>query len=672
MALTSAFFDAELVGGEYDRVYSAELFAEYFASFIANGVFSDPATNLQVVANIPSDMTVLVKSGLGWINGYYCNNDGNYPLTISPANGTLPRVDAVVLRWSRSNRSISLEVKTGVATSSPSAPSLERSADNYELMLASIQVVAGATSIAQANITDKRPDSAVCGWVKGVVDQIDTTDLFAQYDDAFQTWFNDIKDQLSGNVATNLQNQINNLKDGKADTSVTDSLQNQVASLKANKVNVSDKANTSQAQAGTDDTKWMTPKTTNVLVSSLINKVGDTLSTLRTDLGDKWLLCNGEDLDTNTYPELAKKITALNFSNFITEGYATGEIYSEAEDGGVYVQAGQITPTYGGAYKALLWYSTDPRGRTNGWKNCTLSEFFDGILTKVRVHNGTWVAVGYQRDNLYPYILTTTNPKGTWTVKQLLKTPCMLSGLVYAFNKWVAVGSVGSGQPKVFTATDPSGSWSEGVLSTTTNLNITDIVFNGTLLCAVGYDNSDVPYLVKNTSLSGAWKTTRMTISNPPTSSPKIHPNSIAFSNGNWVVGCAVDEVNSYEWMARILVSSDLVTWTYKRIKSSDLTYVHAKYGAFVNFYNNKWYVASSMERDQSYLCWTDNLGDSWSVKKLSPSSDCCVKGADVANGYLFILGREYRSEKVGYFVANKVLPGISLNGVYTYIKAKE
>ena len=253
MALTSAFFDAELVGGEYDRVYSAERFAEYFASFIANGVFPNPATNLQVVANAPSDMTVRVKSGLGWINGYYCNNDEDYLLTISPANGTLPRIDAVVLRWSRSNRSISLEVKTGVATSSPSAPPLERSADNYELMLASIRVVAGTTSIAQASITDKRPDSTVCGWVKGVVDQIDTTGLFAQYNDAFQTWFANLQSQLSGDVAANLQSQITSLKD--------------------NKVNVSDKASTAQAQAGTDDTKWMTPAKVKSWWDNLYNKL---------------------------------------------------------------------------------------------------------------------------------------------------------------------------------------------------------------------------------------------------------------------------------------------------------------------------------------------------------------------------------------------------------------
>lgn len=253
MALTSAFFDAELVGGEYDRVYSAERFAEYFASFIANGVFPNPATNLQVVANAPSDMTVRVKSGLGWINGYYCNNDEDYLLTISPANGTLPRIDAVVLRWSRSNRSISLEVKTGVATSSPSAPPLERSADNYELMLASIRVVAGTTSIAQASITDKRPDSTVCGWVKGVVDQIDTTDLFAQYNDAFQTWFANIQSQLSGDVAANLQGQI--------------------TALGNSKVNVSDKASTAQAQAGTDDTKWMTPAKVKSWWDNLYNKL---------------------------------------------------------------------------------------------------------------------------------------------------------------------------------------------------------------------------------------------------------------------------------------------------------------------------------------------------------------------------------------------------------------
>lgn len=35
-------------------------------------------------------------------------------------------------------------------------------------------------------------------------------------------------------------------------------------------------------------------------------QVGDILSTLRTDLGNKWLLCNGEAFDSTEYPELAQ------------------------------------------------------------------------------------------------------------------------------------------------------------------------------------------------------------------------------------------------------------------------------------------------------------------------------------------------------------------------------
>lgn len=217
MAFTSAFFDAKLVGGEYDRVYSAEKFAEYFASFIANGVFPDPSTNLQVVANTVNDMNVLVSPGMGWINGYYCKNDDSYPLAVQTASGTLNRIDAVVIGWSRINREIITYIKTGTAASLPTAPSLTRNSDLYELMLATITVNAGVTKVTQSMITDKRADTSVCGWVAGVVQQIDTTNLFAQYDDAFKAWFTDLQAQLGENVAVSLQNQVNQLKSTKAD-----------------------------------------------------------------------------------------------------------------------------------------------------------------------------------------------------------------------------------------------------------------------------------------------------------------------------------------------------------------------------------------------------------------------------------------------------------------------
>ena len=47
MAEQSGFFNAHLIDGEYDRVYLAEHFAKYFASFIGNGIFGGKSNELQ-------------------------------------------------------------------------------------------------------------------------------------------------------------------------------------------------------------------------------------------------------------------------------------------------------------------------------------------------------------------------------------------------------------------------------------------------------------------------------------------------------------------------------------------------------------------------------------------------------------------------------------------------
>ena len=257
MALSYGFFNAELTqSGQYDRVYAAEQFAEYFHLIVSNGVFPDPATQLQVVASNTPDMNVNVSDGYGWINGYFAKNEGLYPLAIQAASGTLNRVDAVVLRWVNASRSMELAVKTGTAASSPVTPSLQRDTDVYEIMLATVTVAAGATSIPQSAITDKRADTSVCGWMTGAVQNIDTTNLFAQYDAAFQAWFEDIKAQLEGNVVTNLLNRIN--------------------AVDKTKVNISDKATESEAISGTSDSKWMTPLKVKKAIGTAPKTVFDT------------------------------------------------------------------------------------------------------------------------------------------------------------------------------------------------------------------------------------------------------------------------------------------------------------------------------------------------------------------------------------------------------------
>lgn len=253
MAIRSGFFNS--VNG--DRKYDASRFAEYFASFIGNGVFPNPSDGLQVMAN--DDMTVTVKAGKCWINGYIMINDDDYILEIEPADGVLNRIDRIVARYDVVDREIRLEVKKGTFASEPTAPDLQRDADAYELALADVYVTAGAISITQANITDLRLNSELCGIVHGTVEQVDTTTLFAQYqawyqqttgqaetdieaikqqfqddinqflqnwhdwftnitgekEEEFDTWFNEIKDILNESTAANLLNLIENHKNDK-------------------------------------------------------------------------------------------------------------------------------------------------------------------------------------------------------------------------------------------------------------------------------------------------------------------------------------------------------------------------------------------------------------------------------------------------------------------------
>ena len=117
MAERSGFFDAHLVNGEYDRVYLAESFAKYFASFIGNGIFGGKSNELMVQQKPTADMSVRVLSGQAWINGYWYENDDELSLAVDVADGVLNRIDLIVLRWNNSERVIRLDVVKGTPAS---------------------------------------------------------------------------------------------------------------------------------------------------------------------------------------------------------------------------------------------------------------------------------------------------------------------------------------------------------------------------------------------------------------------------------------------------------------------------------------------------------------------------------------------------------------------------
>ena len=152
-------------------------------------------------------MTVTVKAGKAWINGYFYDNTSDLSVTLATADGQLNRVDRIVVRWDLTNRLISTQVKSSAFSASPSAPALERDADIYELALADVYVAAGTTEITQSNITDQRLNSDICGVAAGVIEQIDTTAFNAQ----LQAWFSEYQ-SLSAAEYNTLVSYMNSLK----------------------------------------------------------------------------------------------------------------------------------------------------------------------------------------------------------------------------------------------------------------------------------------------------------------------------------------------------------------------------------------------------------------------------------------------------------------------------
>jgi len=154
-------------------------------------------------------MKLKLKAGSCFINGYYAYDNFDGEITLEPASSDLNRIDRIVTRLDRINRKISIEVKKGAyGTTSYSAPSIQRDDDIWELGLADVLVKKGTTQIVQANITDIRAIQEYCGYVYNPMQNIDTTDLFAQYDNSFEVWFQHVKEQLSTDAAGNLQKQI--------------------------------------------------------------------------------------------------------------------------------------------------------------------------------------------------------------------------------------------------------------------------------------------------------------------------------------------------------------------------------------------------------------------------------------------------------------------------------
>lgn len=186
MAIKYGFFNS--ISG--DRVYNADDMSEYFEGLVSDGVYESVDGGLQVKAI--SGMSVGVQSGRAIVDSKWIKNDAVHTLTINSAHVTLNRYTAIVLRLDKSNRTFTIEMKDGSNATEPTKPTLTDSQTVKELCLAYIYVGAGVTAISQSNITDMRGSSS-CPWVTGIVKQVDTSELFLQWQTAYEEFYTEME-----------------------------------------------------------------------------------------------------------------------------------------------------------------------------------------------------------------------------------------------------------------------------------------------------------------------------------------------------------------------------------------------------------------------------------------------------------------------------------------------
>ena len=222
MAVTSGFYNS--VDG--DRKYNALQMSSIFDGIIEDGVYNSIGDRFSLTAREKN--TVIVGTGRAWFNHSWTLNDANYPLTMDPAEVVLNRYDAIVIEinGSAAVRNNSIKVIKGTAGSSPSKPSMANGeGDIWQHPLGYIYRPAGASSISQSNI-EYVVGTSECPFVIAAVQSVDIDVLVAQWSDQFNTWFDNLETQLSGDVAGNLQNQINQKVD---EANVIDDLEDLLA-----------------------------------------------------------------------------------------------------------------------------------------------------------------------------------------------------------------------------------------------------------------------------------------------------------------------------------------------------------------------------------------------------------------------------------------------------------
>lgn len=196
-SIEGGFFDAI----NNDRVYTANDMNRPYKRLITEGIFATPqgtpSTDLQTIS-AQSGLNIIVKKGEGLLAGKWFESTTDIQITVPSNTSIVPRRDSVILQinMKQSGRNATIVYRTGTPSSNPQPPELSTDSSIVERRISNIYVAAGANYIGNDAIVDLR-GSSECPWITSLIKQVDTSQLYNQWQAAYQNYYNNTTQEFN-------------------------------------------------------------------------------------------------------------------------------------------------------------------------------------------------------------------------------------------------------------------------------------------------------------------------------------------------------------------------------------------------------------------------------------------------------------------------------------------
>ena len=211
MTVSSGFFNSV----SHDRLYNAEQLSSIFDGIIIDGVYENYGKAFNVIAYEDANSTVIVDTGRAWFDHTWTLNDSQFSIELDPPNEMLDRLDAIVIdvNLETATRANSIVYLKGSEATPEIPPEFINTEFHKQHPICYITRHAGPDAPVKQEDIQYLVGTSVCPMVTGILESQNLENIILQLKSEFNTWWDGIKETLDENVATNLQNQINEIKE---------------------------------------------------------------------------------------------------------------------------------------------------------------------------------------------------------------------------------------------------------------------------------------------------------------------------------------------------------------------------------------------------------------------------------------------------------------------------